>query len=440
MKVWIKILLLSLMLLQFFKPVKAQEIITLPTRIDTVFLIGNEHTKSNVILREIPFTFPDTLDETDFLLIKNRIQNLYLFNRVELHLSCKQQNTALIISVTESWYIYPVPIFFMNERDWNKFSYGLQFTHYNFRGKNEKISVGGWLGYNPGFFINYFNPWLGEKKRIILGFSLFHNTHSNKIFDFDEKRSGVKFTLGRKITLKLKTQFEFSLTRICLPELYHNFSESGNGTDYVPKVSCQIQYDGRDLYEYPRKGYYGNLEIQRTGFNANQPEFWRFKFDNRIYIPIYKKVSVAARNYSIFNKDKLPIYDRVFLGYQERIRGHYEDVYPAPELYRTFDSPHILLNSLEVRFPIIPIHYFSWDNAPLFSNLYQNLKFGLSGGVFIEGGIAWQTRQQFALTNFNSGYGAGLHFHLPYANILRLDYAWNEKGEGQFIVDVGVVF
>nr|NIW78704.1 hypothetical protein [Calditrichia bacterium] len=157
-----------------------------PIKVDSVLIYGNEKTEDRVILREIPFQFPAHLEMADFQLIKNRLTNLFLFNRVALGITRQGQKKLLLIQVTESWYIYPVPIFFVNERDWDKLSYGFQVSHFNFRGMNEKLSIGGWLGYNPSFFIHYNNPWVGKKLKLILGFNLFGKKVSNRFFDFDE--------------------------------------------------------------------------------------------------------------------------------------------------------------------------------------------------------------------------------------------------------------
>ena len=120
-----------------------------PVVIDDVQVIGNEKTKSYIILREIPYQFPDTLSQLDLLRIKNRIQNLFLFNRVELIVTEQGMKKQLIILVTESWYFFPSPLLFINEHDWSKISYGLQLSHSNFRGRNEKLNLGGWFGYTP---------------------------------------------------------------------------------------------------------------------------------------------------------------------------------------------------------------------------------------------------------------------------------------------------
>ncbi len=424
----------------FFRWALAQDTLNFPVPIEKVFVVGNEHTKSYIILREIPFTFPDTLTEADMKLIQNRIQNLFLFNRVELLITPTDEGNALIIMVTESWYFFPVPLLFINEHDWSKISYGLQLSDYNFRGRNEKLRLGGWLGYNPSYYISYFNPWIGNNVRLILGTGLYHKRNENKIFNFDENRFGFNVTVGRRLSLKMDAQVHFSLTQVKLPAAYKQYSISGDGTDLVPSLSVQFRWDNRDLFEYPKRGYYFSYVLQRTGFSARQPEFWRLNADNRIYIRIYKGLSLGGRQLFVFNRGDLPIYDRTFIGFNERIRGYFNQVLPNPIDFRDYPSPNISLSSIEFRFPLLPIRYFSIEEGPLIPSLYQDLKFGISAGIFMDSGISWQEKEQFALPNFYTGYGFGIHIHLPYVYVLRLDFALNDKGKTQFIIDAGVSF
>ncbi|MFZ0391980.1 MAG: BamA/TamA family outer membrane protein [Calditrichia bacterium] len=411
-----------------------------PVRIDTLFIVGNEITKNQVILREIPYSLPDTLDEADFRIIRNRLQNLYLFNRVQLHLSQFRRRNALIIEVSESWYFFPVPVLFINEHDWDKISYGVQLTHYNFRGRNEKLHLGGWLGYNPNLYLSYFNPWLGGKKRLIFGISFFYKERQNKIFDLNEQRSGFSWTLGKKLSLKLQTRFSFSLERIRLPGSFREFSASGDNTDWMPTLSYEITWDNRDLYEFPRRGIYSRSNILRSGFNSRQPEFWRLTLDNRAYHPVYKKFAVGFRHLLVVNEGKLPVYDRSFLGYGDRIRGYFNRVFPDPDKYRRYNSADVSLASVELRFPLLPIRYFSIENGPVIPQLYRDLKFGISGTLFIDSGIAWQKTAEIRSENLFTGFGAGLNFHLPYVYVFRLEHAWNDKWQSQWIVDMNVSF
>ena len=252
-----------------------------PVVIDNVQVIGNEKTKSYIILREIPYQFPDTLSRGDLLKIKNRIQNLFLFNRVELIVTEQGMKKQLIILVTESWYFFPAPLLFINEHDWSKISYGLQLSHNNFRGRNEKLNLGGWFGYNPSFYINYFNPWIDPNFRLILGTGISRNIIENKIFQFDERRFGFDLILGRKLTLNLDTQINFNYQQVQLPDEFKQYTVSKTGKDNVPSLSFQLRWDTRDLFEYPKKGAFLAYVFRRTGFNSTQPNFWSLVALNR---------------------------------------------------------------------------------------------------------------------------------------------------------------
>ena len=423
-----------------WKALPAQEAIPSPVRIDRVEAAGNKITAQDVILREIPFAFPAVLSADDLKLIQNRVQNLRLFNRVELRVDEREGLNVLTVLVTESWYIFPSPVFFISERDWSKLSYGLQLSDGNFRGRNEKLRVGGWFGYNPSYFLSYSVPWIGEEQRLNLSVGLSQAKAVNKIFGFQEDRLGFNVKLGKRLSLKLDTSLQFSLTRVSLLPEYQSFSVSGSGRDLVPNLSWLTRWDNRDLAEYPRKGTYLSLNVQRTGFARTQPEYWRMTVDGRFYQPVLGTSALAVRQLFILNSGFMPVYDRIFLGYNERVRGYYNLVLPDPARFAEFPSYSISLTSLEFRFPILPIRYFSIENGPLIPSLFRNLKFGLSAGFFVDNAFVWRSAADIRLKDFYTGYGAGLHFHLPYIDVFRIEYALNKFGRGQLIFNAGISF
>ena len=410
-----------------------------PIRVSNILIFGNEKTKDEVILREIPFELPAEMDLEDLQFIQNRLTNLFLFNRVELGIIGEPGNYILTIQVAEIFYIYPVPLLFINERDWSKISYGFQVTHANFRGMHEKVSLGGWLGYNPAFFLRYSNPWLGKKSRLILGFSAGGRRVQNKAASadssFDESHLGGSINLGRRMTLHTSIQASFSYQRISLPDDRKDETISKTGVDLIPKVGLQYHLDHRDVVGYPRKGYLVQWNVTRTGFKTGQPEFWRFDFDHRLYVKLSNRISIGGKNLlrlnNILHGDSLPTYDKIYIGFGDRIRGYFNN---------RFTANNLMLQFVEARIDIIPVKYFTWRNAPFLGAFFQQLKYGLSLGLFADTGVVWNNYSEIRPEKFNSGFGAGLHFHVPYAHILRLDYAINDKGRGQFIFEVGVVF
>jgi outer membrane protein assembly factor BamA len=432
--------LLGLLSLYSGNALAGQDSLAPPARVDRVVVSGNKVTAEDVILREIPFTFPAVLRAEDLKLIEHRVMNLRLFNRVELRVEARDGEQQLTVLVTESWYVFPAPILFIGEHDWNKIGYGLQVTDSNFRGRNEKLRVGGWFGYNPSYFLNYSIPWIGERQRLSLGVGASKGLSVNKIFGFQEARQGFSVRVGKRVSLKLESSVQFSLTRIKLPREYQSFSVSGTGQDLVPSLSWQTRWDNRDLTEYPRRGNYVAVNIQRTGFARDQPEYWRVTVDGRLYEPVFGSATLPVRQLLVINSGNVPVYDRVYLGFSERIRGYYNLVVPEPARYAEYGSYNISLTSVELRFPILPVRYFSIEHGPIVPRLFRNLQFGISAGVFADSGFVWRSAGDLRLRTLYAGYGVGLHFHLPYIHVFRVEYALNRTGRGQLIFSTGVRF
>ena len=100
---------------------------------------GNRVTKTPVILRELKQTTGTLLDPQLVEEDHKRILNLFLFHRVLLITEPYGHGARIKIIVTEKWYIFPFPVFFMSDRDWNKLSYGAGVAHSNFRGRAENL-------------------------------------------------------------------------------------------------------------------------------------------------------------------------------------------------------------------------------------------------------------------------------------------------------------
>ena len=103
-------------------------------------------------------------------------------------------------------------------------------------------------------------------------------------------------------------------------------------------------------------------------------------------------------------------------------------------LYETSEGENRALGSVAFRMPLIPLRYYHLDDVPQL----QNLKFGMSMGIFADTGVIWFQKDRIDRSMFQSGFGFGLHFQLPYLQVLRLEMAFDEKWNRQFIVDIFV--
>jgi len=148
--------------------------------IDSIRISGNETTKDFVILRELTIGVGDTLNPEITSYDRERIYSLRIFNSVELKPYQYHGKNYLLISVEESWYIYPLPIFILKDKDWNKISYGAALTWLNFRGRNERITGFATFGYDPSFGFTYFNPNLAYNQNLNFQTNLAYTTVTNR--------------------------------------------------------------------------------------------------------------------------------------------------------------------------------------------------------------------------------------------------------------------
>ncbi len=402
------------------------------TVVDSVIINGNEHTRDEVILREIPFTFPHRVTSHDLETIRKRLLNLHLFNNVDVRLHQGSKKALIIITVTEMWYFYPAPLVFFNERSLKKISYGAQLIHMNFRGMNEKLFLSGWLGYNPGARFTYQNPWLGRQRRLIFALEMGYLSRQNRSFEFREDHRVVGIGLGKRFNLYQSLSVEARWRVVSVPDSYAVYMASSTPTDAVFSVNALYLNDHRDLIEYPLKGYYISLRVAHFGAGNSPVNFNRLVSDLRGYLPLVaNRLSLASRNYTVLQEGFVPIYEWQYFGYEERLRGYF---------YEPLTRKNLFLHSTELRFLLIPYKVYTFRDSGWMAYFLKDIRLALSLGAFFDLGILWDTPEQFALNQARWGYGLGINLHQPLVQVLRLEYAWNDQGKGQFIIDVGISF
>ena len=84
---------------------------------------GNKITKTNFILRELLFTIGDTINLEDWESIsKQSVENIIntsLFNEANIELSKTNNSGEIKILLVERWYLWPIPQFTIEERNFN---------------------------------------------------------------------------------------------------------------------------------------------------------------------------------------------------------------------------------------------------------------------------------------------------------------------------------
>jgi outer membrane protein assembly factor BamA len=400
--------------------------------IQNIVIMGNDVTDDNVILRELLIHLGDPPDESKLLESRRRLMNLYLFNRVEFKLYPQDEKSLiLLIEVTEKIYFYPLPILTIQERDWSKWSYGLSAVHTNFRGQNERLWVGFWFGYRPGFGLRFSDQWAGDSLHLNTGFSITKNTITHRtIPDMEEGHITGSIMLGKWWGYHFNTAFTFHYDRIEVEPQFKYLMQSGHTIEHTFGLELALRHDTRDLYFFPSNGWFNNLKLFQYGFFENYNHYNRVELDLRNYQKV-GPIILAGRFYQNSLFGDVPVYRMNYLGYSERIRGHF---------YYTAEGRHVQILSAETRFNILPVQYFSLNLPPIPQQYLHNLKFGVSTSLFIDTGSIWNNSFEHHINNYKTGFGFGILFHLPYVEIFRIDCGFNREWESQLIFEVGVVF
>jgi outer membrane protein assembly factor BamA len=200
-------------------------------------------------------------------------------------------------------------------------------------------------------------------------------------------------------------------------------------SDRFLQGSVGYTYDTRDLHEYPSFGTYAGVSVTKFGVPSTSIDFSHFNFDFRRYVPINSDFVLTARTFGVLTTgEEQPVYEHVYFGYGERIRGHFREV---------MEGDNLIGVSSELHYTLLSPKYIKVDFLPREFSLWR---FGITAALFADAGTTWYREQRVVPSTIPSGYGAGLHFLLPYSFVVRTEVAWNEIGKSEIIIDLGASF
>ena len=405
--------------------------------VDSVRIVGNNHTKSFVILREMTLKpgSPITRDLLEY--DKNRIYSLRLFNEVQIHVEPSTGGNAhLVVEVSERWYIFPYPIFGIRDRDWSKVFLGAGVVHLNFRGRNEKLNASLIVGFDPSAGLSYRNPFLNSEGTEFIEAQISYSKVRNRSIlaqvgpdNFDEHHYAASTRYGRRFGIEHTVWIEAGYTIVDIQGYRPMPTISPDGIDRFPTFRAGYSYDSRDFGEYPNSGAYVGATISKFGWPSADLDIVRYAADVRGYQPVAPAVVLAGRIFTdLVAAGRTPSYNRVYFGYGDRIRGHFKDVFEGESMFGVSTELHVaLLSPRYFKVGTLPPEFGVW-------------RFGITATAFADAGNVWFRGTPVALNAFTKGYGTGLDFLLPYSAVIRAEYALDEVRKGEFILEVGASF
>ena len=432
-------------------------------RIRSIIFEGNKKTKSLILQRELLFKSGDSITVNDWNELRQQsAKNLFntaLFNSVEIGVrNIKNSEADVVVRVTERWYIWPVPVLEIDERNFNtwwetknfnRLSAGLYLTHNNFRGRGEVLKLLVMGGYNMKLGISYAAPYVNRNKTIGLGFqsiyTLRHEVNYKTAFDKQQfmklEEQPIQRDLLASAHIKYRPNYFFTAF---LQLRYHQYEFADSlilaNPAYAPSDQGSLQYfavyaklksDHRDYRDYPLDGYYMDAEIYKYGFGLfdQGPDIWMLQSTSRLYLTMSPrwyfatgftfKLSTGKDNETyLFNKS---------LGYGRNLVRGYQ--------YNVIEGENFALLKTNVKFALVKprklkLNFIKTDKFNTIPYaFYLNLYFD-AGYV----GAEHPAPTNILPNEFIYGTGVGLDFVTYYDMVARFEFGVNREGDTGFFL------
>ncbi|KMQ49568.1 hypothetical protein CHISP_3526 [Chitinispirillum alkaliphilum] len=302
---------------------------------------------------------------------------------------------------------------------WWRMRFG--FTHNNFRGLMERLSVNVsfWEWRSLGAY--WHKPVINTP--YFLGLGSYWAQYPYDIYDHDYQDISARITAGRQLSansrigLSIVPTFRRRHSRDTLDNLKEipETLKTYDTTDFYEAFALiGLVFDNRSNRFDPENGYYSYSEIKTNllypGINRN---LIQFSNDFRFYFPgISTDHKLALRLNTVLRYGDAGTYHRLLYGGDGQVRGYYKK-----KLGLTFVANNSLILSSEYRFPIwhAPEMYF-----PLINLMYSGinvLSWRLDGAVFFDYVRMWPNLTEIfsknGKTETGRGFGAGLRVMFP---------------------------
>ena len=324
-----------------------------------IIITGNKKTRSQIILREIPFKAGETyllsVIVKKFEDARRQLMNTALFHTVIVAAKGFDGNKIHIsVIVKERWYLFPVPYFKPVDRNLNQWiieqkaslsrvNYGAKVLYSNATGRNDKLRILLVNGYTKQISFNYDRLYIDKKLKwgMNMGFAAGKNREVNyntindkQVFLKDNDnylRSFSKANVELTYRKAIKTRHSFGIgyvveklrdTVIKLNPVYFNYTNA-NSLRFAELYYSMSYYD-LDYIPYPTKGYAVQLSVGKRGFDKATNQ-WSLSAKSSGSWHILPKTFLNLVVYgSLRAPFKQPYFSQRFLGYGDTFMQGYE--------------------------------------------------------------------------------------------------------------------
>lgn len=409
--------------------------------VQRINIVGNTRTKDKVLRREVLISPGDTFNTVRVETSKKRLENLGYFSRVDtypmetgvegrkdLAVQVEEKRTgSLNFGLGFSTIDSVVGFVELTQGNFDLFSWP------NFTGAGQKFRARVQVGSErQDFEVALTEPWFLDRPVSVSGAAYYHEANylsnvydqRNLGFSIDVRKALWPFLSGQ-IGYRLDNYDIFNVESSASPEIK---AEAGSSTK--SQITGILVFDHRDnpfltrkgerisLTTYIAGGFLGGTE-QIYGFDLEASKYIHLPYDT---ILLLNAEVASVDNWG--NGDRVRIYDRLFLGGSNNLRGFdFRDVGPKDKKGEPLGGKTLARGTVEFTFPIV-------EKA--------------RGAIFYDTGILNSDAYDFSDEHWGSDVGFGLRLDLPIGP-LRVDYGIplqrdGNHNSGKFNFNVGYQF
>ncbi len=378
-----------------------------------VEITGNTRTRDNVIRRDLTVTEGGVFDSKALRRSTENLQRLGFFEDVSVtpQPTMKEDQMDVLVSVKEqatgqfsvgAGYSSSDNLMFMAEISEN-----------NFLGTGNRLALNANLSsVTSRFNLGFTNPRIFDS-HVMAGFDIFNWVREYDDYTRDSNGGAIRF--GHRLVERWRINYDYSYTNTTLSDIAENASyiirESAK-INITSAVRVSISRDTRDRMYNATSGSINAFSVKYAGGAlGGDAAFTKVEGSTSWFFPLPWEmvfhVKGAAGQAFENETDKLPVYERFYLGGLNSIRG-FKTAYISPKDPVTGErigGDKMWYTNLEVTFP-----------------LFEEM--GLRGVVFTDFGNVYAVEEDWDFSSIKKAAGVGFRWLSPMGP-LRLEWGYN---------------
>jgi len=409
--------------------------------VQRINIVGNTRTKDKVIRREVLIVPGDVFNTVRVETSKKRLDNLGYFSKVETY--PEDTGVAGRKDLTVQ----------VEEKRTGSFSFGGGFSTIDqlvgfaeltqgnfdllnwpgFTGAGQKFRLRVQFGtQRKDFLLALTEPWLLDRPLSLSGQAFYSEANFLSSL-YDQRNYGYAIELRKPLSAFVYATLGYRLEDIEIYNVATGVSpliRAEEGARLKSEVLTSVVLDRRDspmltrhgqrisLAPYIAGGFLGG-DTQIYGFDLEASQYFHLWWDN---ILLFNVEAATVNTWG--NGDRVPIFDRLFLGGSNNLRGfNFRDVGPKDVNGEPLGGKSLARATVEYTFPIVA---------------------KARGAIFYDTGVVHSDAYDFNRHHLASDVGIGIRLDLPIGP-LRIDYGIpirrdGNSSEGKFNFNVGYQF